>query len=136
MESQRLYLRIQASSAVKAEVNCGPLSKIKQLCSLKQMKTCLKNSSAIPLALIVLLQGVRITPFKRPWLTMTSSELKLLDKGRLVMRSIDSCWKGWVQEEGSGKSVGTVGWVLTFICWQTEQPAMNWQTNVDIPGHQ
>ena len=44
----------------------------------------------------VLLQGQKITPFERPWSTMTKMESKLWECGRSVMRSIEICWKGWV----------------------------------------
>ena len=107
---------------------------IRWLCRLKQRKMFLKKSSATPFTL--LLHGVRITPFERPWSTMTKSESNPLERGRSVIRSTESCWKGQGQEEGRGDNAGTVGWVLTFICWERVQPAMKQQTNKDIPGHQ
>ena len=45
-----------------------------------------------------------------------------------MTRSTESCWKGQVQEEGSGERAGVVRWVLTFICWQRVQLATNWWT--------
>ena len=40
------------------------------------------------------LVGQRITPFIRPWLTMTSKESKPEEMGRSVIRSQETCWKG------------------------------------------
>ena len=51
-------------------------------------------------------QGMRITPFVRLWLTMTINESCLLEGGRLVMRSIESCLNGSGEEEGIGASGG------------------------------
>ena len=37
---------------------------------------------------------------------------------------------------GDGESAGTVGWVLTFICWQRAQLETKQRMKEDIPGHQ
>ena len=63
----------------------------------------------------VLLQGWKITPFERPWSTMTRMESKPWEMGRLVMRSIEICWKGWVQLEEIGASGGCQGGVCVGL---------------------
>ena len=70
------------------------------------------------------LVGHRITPFISPWLTMTNKVSKPAEGGRLVMRSQETCWKGWDAEEGIGERGGTVGCVFAFACWQAPQPSM------------
>ena len=49
---------------------------------------------ATPSVVIIFLVGQRITPFVRPWLTMTSKESKPEETGRSVIRSQETCWKG------------------------------------------
>ena len=109
MDSFKSYPRMQASSIANVDVNWGPRSEIRQSCSPKWRKTCLKNNPATPLVSMSLLYRVRITPFERPWLTMTMSESKPWDGRRPVMRSTDSCWKGHVQVEERGDRAGAVG---------------------------
>ena len=58
---------------------------------------------------MVLVQGVRITPFIRPWSTTTEIESKLDEGGRLVMRSTESWQKGREVEEGMRWRGGEVG---------------------------
>ena len=82
------------SSLAKAEVNWSPWSDMTFSCSPNHLKTWLKKSWAIPVASIVLVQGVRITPLLRPWLTMTMTESRPLTRGRSVMRSTERFWKG------------------------------------------
>ena len=53
-------------------------------------------------------QGMRITPFVRPWLTMTINESCPFEGGRSVTRSTDSCLKGRVEDKGMGASVGSL----------------------------
>ena len=43
---------------------------------------------------MIFLVGHRITPFISPWSTMTNELSKLLDRGRSVMGSQETCWKG------------------------------------------
>ena len=52
---------------------------------------------------------VRITSFIRLWSTMTTTESWPFKGGRLVIRSMESCLKGRVEEEVIGKSGGIVG---------------------------
>ena len=86
--------------------------------------------------MIVLEQGARITPFVRPWSTMTITESKPEKRGRSVMRLIESCLKGRESEDEIGQSGGMVGCVLTLFCWQVTQPAMKCLTKVERPSHQ
>ena len=73
------------------------------------MNTKLKNDWAIPAASMVFWQGARITPFIRPWLTMTMTESKPAKGGRSVMRSTESCLKGREMVDGIGRRGGTTG---------------------------
>ena len=68
-----------------------------------------KKKLGKPAVSMFLEQGVRITPFVRPWSTMTIKESWLADGGRSVMRSIESCWNGRDEEEGMGDKGGHVG---------------------------
>ena len=63
-----------------------------------------------PAASIVFEQGMRITPFVRPWSTTTIKESCPFDEGRSVMRSTESCLKGRAEVDGIGASGGRVGW--------------------------
>ena len=65
---------------------------------------------------MVLQQGARITPFVRPWSTITKIESKAEEGGRSVMRSTESCLNGRVEVDGIGQRGGVVGWVLTLFC--------------------
>ena len=76
---------------------------------LKCLNTFLKRSWAIPAVSMVLVQGVRITPFIRPWSTTTEIESKLDEGGRLVMRSTESWQKGREVEKGMRWRGGEVG---------------------------
>ena len=130
------YWRSLASSLAKAKVNWGPLSDIKESCRLNLLKTWEKKSLATSMALMVLEQGIMITPFIRPWLTMTKIEFLPRTSGRSVMRSTEICLKGSVVDEGIGFNGGRVGWVFTLFCWQMAHPSMNQLTYVDSPSHQ
>ena len=78
-------------------------------CSPNHLKTKSKNNWAIPAASTVLEQGARISPFVRPWLTMTITESNLEETGRLVMRSTESCLNGRETMDVIGHRGGTVG---------------------------
>ena len=58
---------------------------------------------------IVLEQGMRITPFVRPWLTTTINESCPFEGGSEVMRSTESCLNGRGEDEGMGASGRQVG---------------------------
>ena len=94
---------------MNAEANCRPLSEIRESWRLKHLKIWERKSWAMPAASMFLEQGVRITPFVRPWLTTTIKESWPVDRERLVMRSMESCWNGRDEEEGIGDKGGHVG---------------------------
>ena len=73
---------------------------------LKHLNTWWRKSLATPMASMVFEQGMRITPFIRPWLTMTINESCPFDGGRSVMRSTENCLKGRGEDEGIGVSGG------------------------------
>ena len=95
-----------------------------------------RDITATPFASIILEQGARITPFIRPWSTMTIKESKPPDGGRSVMRSTESCLKERAAEEGIGAMGGVVGWVIILFCWQTVHPEINLEMKTERPGHQ
>ena len=92
------------------EANCGPLSDIRESWRPKHLNTWWRKCLATPATSMVLEQGMRITPFVRPWLTTTINESCPLEEGGLVMRSTESCLNGSGEEEGMGASGGRVGW--------------------------
>ena len=98
------------------EANWGPLSEIKVLWRPNRLKTWSKKSFATPMALMVLLQGMRITPLLSPWSTTTTKESCPFDLGRSVTRSMEIYLKGNRVFEGMGLSGGMVGWVFTLFC--------------------
>ena len=95
-----------------------------------------KKSLATSAASMVLEHGIMITPFIRPWSTMTKIEFLPHTSGRLVTRSTEICLKGSDEDEGIGFNSGRIGWVFTLFCWQVAQPSMNRLTYVDSPSHQ
>ena len=68
-----------------------------------------KKSVATPSAVTFFFVGQRITPLVSPWSTTTKRELKLVEGGRLVIRSQETCWKGQEAEERIEVSGGAVG---------------------------
>ena len=97
-------------------MNWGPQSEMRILCKPKCLKMLLRKIWAIPAVSMVFEQGVRITPFISPWSTMTTTESWPLEVERSMIRSMDSCLKGRVCEEGMGMRGWTVGWILTLFC--------------------
>ena len=65
-----------------------------------------EESLATPIASMVFEQRMRITPFIRPWLTMTINESCSLEGGRSVIRLTESCLKGRGEDNGMGVSGG------------------------------
>ena len=59
------------------------------------------NNPAHCAAVKVLEQGMRITPFVRPWSTTANIESYPFDKGRSVIMSIEHCAKGLVDFDPS-----------------------------------
>ena len=84
----------------------GPLSDIMESWRPKCLNTWWRKCLATPAASMVLEQRMRITPFVRPWSTMTINESCPLEGGRSVMRSTESCLNGSGEEEGMGASGG------------------------------
>ena len=80
------------------------------------------------MALMVFMQGERITPFIVSWSATTIRASKVLphrsvDGGRSVMKLIVTILKGQAPFfAGMGMSGGTVGWVLIFACWHMAHP--------------
>ena len=69
--------------------NCGPLLEIILSGRLNHLYKLLSSSWVALLAVSVFVQGVKITPFERPWLTTTKMESKLSMGGRSVIKSIE-----------------------------------------------
>ena len=136
MERRTSYLRIRASSLVKADANCGPQSEMRVSWSPKCLNMWSKKSWAIPFASIVFEQGASITPFVRPWSTTTIRESCPCETGKSVIRSMDSCLKGREEEDLMGESSGITGCVRALFYWQTVQPATKLLMNTESPGHQ
>ena len=126
------YLRIQASSLAKVEANWGPRSEITMSCSPNCLNTWLKKSWAILFASMVLEQGARITPFVRPWSTMTINESYPWERGRSVIRSTNNCLNGRVEVDLIEDIGGVMGCVRTLFCWQMEQPVTKLLTYICI----
>ena len=103
-----LYLRSQASSLARAEVNWGPLSEIMVSWSPNHLKMFQKKSFPTSAALIVFEQGIMITPFVRPWSTTTMMESILPTKGRLVTKSTESCLNSSVEVDETRFNGGQV----------------------------
>ena len=91
---------------MKEDANCGPLSDIRESWRLNCLNTWWRKSLATPATSIVFEQGMRITPFVRPWLTMNINESCPFEGGRFIIRSTESCLKGRGEEEGMGASGG------------------------------
>ena len=123
MESVDLTSRIPKNSLKALAANWGPLSEIILSGILNLLKTLSTRSCAVCSAVIVLLQGIKITPFVCPWSTTERIELKPLETGRSVMKSAEICANG--QRDFApltGTSAGFEGCLLILNCWQTAQP--------------
>jgi hypothetical protein len=51
-----------------------------------------KHADSVPL--IVLRQGINFVAFEHPWSTIEKIESKPLDRGRSVIKSMDTYWNG------------------------------------------
>ena len=116
MERRTSYLRIRASSLVKADANWGPRSEIKVSWSPKCLNMWSKKSCAMPFVSIVFKQGASITPFVRPWSTTTIMESCPCERGKSVTRSTVSCLKGREEEDLIGESGSITGCVRALFC--------------------
>jgi hypothetical protein len=77
----------------------------------------LSSSLAVPSAVIVLLQGMRITPLLRAWSTTTKIESKPFTRGKSVMKSIEQYAKGQVDLAPSvGINASLEGCLLILNC--------------------
>ena len=77
----------------------------------------LNKSWAIPSAVIILLHGMRITPFVSPWSTTTNIESNPSDKGRSIIRSIEQFVNGRVDVAPStGRNVDFDGLRAILNC--------------------
>ena len=89
-----------------------------------QEYTLWREMDMTPDAVMVFLVGQRITPFVSLWSTMTNRVLKPAERGRLVIRSQETCWKGQDAEDEIRERGGTVGCIFALACWQAPQPLM------------
>ena len=87
-------------------MNCGPLLDIRESWRPKRLNMWWRNCLATPAVSMVFEQGMRITPFIRPWSTTTINESCPFEGGRLVTRSTESCLNGRGEKEGMGASGG------------------------------
>ena len=71
------------------DANWGPRSEIILFGRPNREKTFWTKRSATPSAVIVFVQGEKITPFNRPWSTTTITESKPEQGGRSVIRSTE-----------------------------------------------
>ena len=95
------------------------------------------RSWAAPSVVRVFVQGDKITPFERPWSTMTKIESKPSTGGMSVMRSIEQLANGLVVAAASiGIKAGCEGEWLILNCWQGPEPLTYFLTEVHRPGHQ
>ena len=78
-----------SSSTNDFDANCGPQSEIILSGSPNCLYRLLSKSFAVSSAVIVLLQGRRITPLLRPWSTTTRMESKFRTEGKSVMKSME-----------------------------------------------
>ena len=78
------------------EANWGPQSDIILSSSPNHLYRFSNNNLPVSSAVIVLLQGVKITPLVIPWSTMTNIESKPSTGGRSVIRSMEQLAKGRV----------------------------------------
>ena len=76
------------------DANCEPQSEM----ILSRSPNCLykfsRSKRAVSLEVSILLQGSKITPFKRPWSTMTKIESYSSAGGRSVIKSMEQLANG------------------------------------------
>ena len=94
MDSDEVTPNRRSSSRKDLAANCGPLSEIILSGRPKHLYKLSRSSLVVPSAVSVLLQESKITPFVRPWSTMTMIESYPCEGGRLVMRSMEHCANG------------------------------------------
>ena len=77
-------------------MNWGPQSDMILSGNLNRLYRFSNNNLPVSSAVIVLLQGVKITPLVSPWSTTTNIESNLFIGGKSVMKSIEQLAKGRV----------------------------------------
>ena len=78
------------------DANCGPQSEMILSSKPNLLYKFSSSNLAVPLVVIVLSYGMRITPLVSPWSTMTRIESKLSTGGKSVMRSIEQLANGHI----------------------------------------
>ena len=104
MDNADLTPRSYSISTNAFDANCGPRSEMILSGKPNLLYKFLSSNLAVPLAVIVLLHGMRITPLVSPWSTMTRIESKPSTGCKSVMRSIEQLANGHVD---FAPSVGT-----------------------------
>ena len=94
MDNANLMPSSFRSSVNAFNANCGPGSEIILSRSLNHLYKFSRSRHAVSSEVRVLLQGSKITPFKRPWSTMTKIESYPSAGGRSVIKSIEQLAKG------------------------------------------
>jgi len=89
VDNADLTFKSLSNSLKELEVNCGPLSEIILSGSPNHLYRFSSKNLPVSSAVIVLLHGMRITPFVSAWSTMTKIESKPSAGGRLVIKSIE-----------------------------------------------
>src|SRR5271155_5728120 len=98
------------NSQKECAANWGPRSKIILSGSPNRLYRLSSSNCAAPSAVSVFVQGIKITPFERPWSTTTKIESKPAARGRSVIRSIEQFAKGQVETgPGIGIKAGCEG---------------------------
>ena len=85
-----------SSSTKDLEANWGPQSEIILSGNPNRLYKFSSNSQPVSLAVIVFLQGVKITPLVSPWSTMTKIESNPLTGGKSVIKSMEQFANGHV----------------------------------------
>ena len=96
MESREFTLSSFKSSWNDFTANWGPLSEMMLSGSPNHLYKLSKRSCPVPSAVKVFEQGIKITPFERPWSTTTKIESSPLTNGRSVIRSMEQLANGRV----------------------------------------
>ena len=89
MDNSDLTFKSLSNSLKELEANCGPLSEIILSGSPNSLYRFSSKNLPVSSAVIVLLHGMRITPFVSAWSTTNKIESKLSAGGRLVIKSIE-----------------------------------------------
>ena len=122
----RFYLIPMALHSVltKFPVNLVSLLDMMHLGIPYQGKRCWRYSSAIPSPVISLLHDMNLVALEHPWSTMVRIVLYPFDLGRLVIKFMETYWKG-------PSSVGVLKWYkgawgsqIVLLSWHLVHPLM------------